>query len=266
MPSSDRQGGMSQPPPGTIPLHAGMRDMVTGAVCTGRGAAAGGSGAIGAAIAVRLAAPGGQRSLSSCANWAGAYRSPANADAWHLLDRAARRRAGSARPRGAPRPAAAGSSPRRARRCRCPPCPVRAPRRWPGEPPWPRGRRRSCAALRPAWPRRCPSGTGADAPGVGTAVRRLQLPDSSPCESTPYAVIPMPNSRQVSGMPFWMPRLNSDYPICWSVIACTACALRIVAEPTSDRPIPRTYPACASSAMAPIVSSIGTSGSGRAGR
>ena len=63
-----------------------------------------------------------------------------------------------------------------------------------------------------------------------------------------------------------MPREISEYSICRSQIGCTAAARRIVSEPTSDSPMKRTYPACTISAIAPIVSSIGTCWSRRAGR
>ena len=70
----------------------------------------------------------------------------------------------------------------------------------------------------------------------------------------------MPSSRQVFRMSLSMPRAISEYSICRSAIGCTACARRMVSEPTSDSPMCLTYPAFTMSAMAPTVSSIGTDG------
>ncbi len=76
----------------------------------------------------------------------------------------------------------------------------------------------------------------------------------------------MPSSRQVGRISSSIPRESSEYSIWRSLIGCTAAARRIVSAPTSESPMWRTCPAWTSSAMAPTVSSIGTSGSSRAGR
>ena len=59
-----------------------------------------------------------------------------------------------------------------------------------------------------------------------------------------------------------MSRLNSEYSVCRAAIGCTATARRTVSADASDSPRWRTLPAATSSAIAPTVSSIGTSGSG----
>ena len=59
-----------------------------------------------------------------------------------------------------------------------------------------------------------------------------------------------------------MSRLNSEYSVCSAAIGCTATARRIVSAEASDSPRWRTLPAATSSAMAPTVSSMGTSGIG----
>ena len=58
-------------------------------------------------------------------------------------------------------------------------------------------------------------------------------------------------------------RSHSEYSVCSAEIGCTATALRIVSAPASESPRWRTLPSCTSSAIAPTVSSIGTSGSTR---
>ncbi|CAM5654447.1 hypothetical protein SVIOM74S_08842 [Streptomyces violarus] len=63
-----------------------------------------------------------------------------------------------------------------------------------------------------------------------------------------------------------MPREMREYSIWRSEIGAVAAARRIVSAPTSLRPMCRTYPFSTSSAIAPTVSSIGTSGSRRAMR
>lgn len=63
-----------------------------------------------------------------------------------------------------------------------------------------------------------------------------------------------------------MPREISEYSTRLSAIGAVAAARRIVPAPTSLRPKCRTYPFSTSSAIAPTVSSIGTSGSSRESR
>ncbi len=87
-----------------------------------------------------------------------------------------------------------------------------------------------------------------------------------PRDSTPYAVMLMPSSRVVRKISRSTPRSRIEYSICRSAIGWTAWALRMVSAPTSDRPMCRTVPFSICSAMAPMVSSIGTFGSSRAGR
>ena len=69
----------------------------------------------------------------------------------------------------------------------------------------------------------------------------------------------MPSSRTVGRISSSISRLKRLYSLCRAVIGCTACARRMVAAAASDRPRWRTLPAATSSAMAPTVSSIGTS-------
>ena len=61
--------------------------------------------------------------------------------------------------------------------------------------------------------------------GPGFAVRR-QCPLIRPRDGTPYAVTPMPSSRQVSRISPSMPREMREYSICRSLTGCTACARR----------------------------------------
>jgi hypothetical protein len=85
-----------------------------------------------------------------------------------------------------------------------------------------------------------------------------QWPLISPRDNTPYAVIPIPSSRHVGMMLSFGPREISEYSICKSEIGCTAFARRIIAAESSDTPMYRTWPASTMSAIAPMVSSIGT--------
>ena len=68
-----------------------------------------------------------------------------------------------------------------------------------------------------------------------------------------------------AGSPSSGSRVHSEYSVCSAAIGCTACARRIVVGAASDRPRKRTLPARTSSAIAPTVSSIGTSGRRGAG-
>ena len=65
----------------------------------------------------------------------------------------------------------------------------------------------------------------------------VQCPLMRPRLRTPYAVMPTPSSRHVGRMWLSMPREISEYSICRSLIGCTACARRTVADPASDRPM-----------------------------
>ena len=96
-------------------------------------------------------------------------------------------------------------------------------------------------------------------------MQRAVPPDSSPRDSTPYAVTDRPISSAVGRISASIPRLISEYSICRAAMGCTACARLIVFGPISDRPIYLTCPAATISAIAPTVSSIGTSGSSLAG-
>ncbi len=73
----------------------------------------------------------------------------------------------------------------------------------------------------------------------------------------------MPSSRQAGSTARSMSRENSDHSVCTAVMGWTAEARRMVSADASDSPRWRTLPAATSAAMAPTVSSIGTSGSGR---
>ena len=75
--------------------------------------------------------------------------------------------------------------------------------------------------------------------------------------------MPTPSSRAVGTISASSPRVNSDHSLCSAAIGCTATAARSVSALTSDSPRWRTLPAVTSSAIAPTLSSIGTSGSRR---
>jgi len=54
----------------------------------------------------------------------------------------------------------------------------------------------------------------------------------------------MPSSRQVGRVSSSTPRETSEYSICTSLIACTACARRMLSAPTPNNPDAWTGPAC----------------------
>ena len=61
-------------------------------------------------------------------------------------------------------------------------------------------------------------------------------PASSPRDSTPYAVIAMPNSRKV-GMIFSTLRLTRPYSSCTSQMGCTPAARRTLSADSSESPM-----------------------------
>ena len=75
--------------------------------------------------------------------------------------------------------------------------------------------------------------------------------------------MPTPSSRAVGTISRSSSRVNSDHSLCSAAIGCTSHASRSVAALTSESPRWRTLPAFTSSAIAPTLSAIGTSGSRR---
>ena len=95
------------------------------------------------------------------------------------------------------------------------------------------------------------------------ALAEVIAPVRKPRPSGLNGTKPMPSSRQVASTPASGSRVHSEYSLCTAAIGCTACARRIVSGLASDRPSVRTLPSLTSAAIAPTVSSIGTSGSTR---
>ncbi|MOA34747.1 hypothetical protein D3C78_1561450 [compost metagenome] len=78
-----------------------------------------------------------------------------------------------------------------------------------------------------------------------------------------YGTKPIPNSSHIGKTSFSTSRHIKWYSLCMAVTGCTACALRIVSAPTSQRPKCFTFPSAMRSFTVPATSSIGILGSKR---
>src|SRR4030095_443260 len=106
----------------------------------------------------------------------------------------------------------------------------------------------------------------------GTTFRKSELsnfvfssifPVRNPLPSGLKGTKPIPSSSNVGNSSFSGCLHHKEYSLCNAVRGCTACALRIVFTPASDRPKCFTFPSLIRSFTAPATSSIGTARSTR---
>ena len=114
--------------------------------------------------------------------------------------------------------------------------------------------RRWLTAKCDGWKRGMPRRMSRGANWPGSSIASARKPRASGANATSV----VPSSWQASSNPSSGLRLQSEYSFCTALTGCTALARRSVAAETSESPIARTCPEATMSAIAPMLSSIGT--------